>query len=259
MTSPRHHQNFRIDINADLGEQPEEMTRDIALMQMISSANIACGGHAGDADSMAAMVKAAIAAGIAIGAHPSYPDRENFGRTSLTMADDDFRATLLEQVNALNSIASGLNAEISHIKPHGALYNDLARDAALAETYCVLHKEYWPDIALMGLAHSEIAEQAEKQGIKFIAEAFIDRAYARQNALVPRGQKGAVIENNEGRWAQAQSIICDRLISLADGGMVKVAADSLCLHSDSPGALETAQYIASQCRKNHIAIGAPHG
>lgn len=246
-----------IDINADLGEDAMEETRDIALMQHISSCNIACGGHAGDAGSMARMLRAARAAGVAAGAHPSYPDREGFGRTSLDMALLDLIESLIAQVNALADIATELAIPLTHIKPHGMLYNDLADRPEMADAVAqALHRAF-PHLALVGLAHGAFEAAATKAGARFIAEGFVDRGYTSARRLVPRSQPGALITGDEARAAQALAIATGQPLTANDGSLIQVMAQSLCLHSDSPGSEQTALRIAKVMASKGISIKAP--
>lgn len=249
--------NRSIDLNADLGEQPEEQARDIALMRHISSCNIACGGHAGDEASMAVMLRAAKAADIAAGAHPSYPDRAGFGRVSLDMPLGALIGSLIEQVRALESVAAREGVALTHIKPHGMLYNDLAdrRDMALGVAEA-LHAAF-PNLAQVGLAHSASEDAARAVGARFIAEGFVDRGYTPVRRLVPRSQPGALIASDAERAAQAIAIAKGEPIAANDGSLIHVMAQSLCIHSDSPGAEQTALRIAGEMAVLGITIKAP--
>lgn len=249
--------NRSIDLNADLGEQPEEQARDIALMRSISSCNIACGGHAGDEASMAVMLRAAKAARIAAGAHPSYPDRAGFGRVSLDMPLPELIESLLEQVRTLQGVAAREGVTLAHIKPHGMLYNDLADrpDTALAVTQALYSA--FPHLALVGLAHSASEDAARHVGARFIAEGFVDRGYTPARRLVPRSQPGALIASDADRAAQAIAIATGQPIAANDGSLIHVMAQSLCIHSDSPGAEQTALRIADEMAVLGIKIKAP--
>ena len=246
-----------IDLNADLGEDPAEKARDIALMRHVSSCNIACGGHAGDAGSMARMLRAAWHAGVAAGAHPSYPDRAGFGRTSLDIALPALVESLLAQVGALSAIADELGIPLTHIKPHGALYNDLADRPDMADAVAAeLHRAF-PSLALVGLAHGVFAQAAAKAGARFIAEGFVDRGYTPARRLVPRSQPGALITSDDARAAQALAIATGQPLAASDGSLIHVVAHSLCIHSDSAGSEQTALRIAEVMASKGIAIKAP--
>lgn len=246
-----------IDLNADLGESTDaaDIGRDIAMLQYVSSANIACGGHAGDAETMKAMVNAARSAKVSIGAHPSYPDREGFGRRSIDIETPDLRSSLSQQIEALCRTARLHNTALTHVKPHGALYNDAADDSGLAQLIADLVKEVVPDAALVGLSGGAMAEAAKQAGLRFIAEGFIDRRYDAQGRLVPRSMAGAVIEEEEARIGQALALAKGAAIMAHDGTQIDIAADSLCLHSDSNGALNSAKHIHSALGQAGIAIG----
>ncbi|WP_373489239.1 5-oxoprolinase subunit PxpA [Blastomonas sp.] len=246
-----------IDINADLGEQPDEVARDLALMRHISSCNIACGGHAGDAESMATMLSAARDTGVAAGAHPSYPDRAGFGRTSMAIAAPDLAPQLIAQVGALAQIAADLGVPLTHIKPHGALYNDLADDEGLAHDIATALHRAFPHVALVGLAHGAFAAAAEQTGARFIAEAFIDRAYTPARRLVPRNQPGALIARDADRAAQATALALGKPVRAIDGSLVEITAHSLCIHSDSAGAEQTALRIAQEMISLGIIVCPP--
>ncbi len=232
-----------IDLNADLGEMPEAQARDIAILNMVSSCSIACGGHAGDAGSMAVMLAAAKARGVAAGAHPSYPDRAHFGRRSLDIAPHDLIASIAAQLAAFAQAARIGGCAMCHVKPHGALYNDMADDPVLAALIARACAYALPGTPLVGLAGSAAAQAAADAGLPFIAEAFVDRRYTPRGRLVPRSAPGAVIATPAGRAAQALALATGQPVRTADGGTLTIAADSLCLHSDSDAALESAAEI----------------
>lgn len=235
----------RIDVNADLGEG---MGTDEAILPLVSSANIACGGHAGDESTMRATVTAAVATGVRIGAHPGYPDRDGFGRTSMDLGDAALRRTLDEQLDALDRVTRAANTRIEYIKPHGALYHDatdcpeVARaivDAAATRRVAVMG---FAPLPRSGTATRETAFQraARERGVPFIAEAFVDRGYADDGTLIPRGTPGALLTGDAGA----------RAVALAH------AADSLCVHGDSPGAVQTAREVRDALVAAGIKIGA---
>lgn len=246
-----------IDLNADLGEQPEYEARDVALMQHISSCNIACGGHAGDPRSMALMLVAARDAGVAAGAHPSYPDRAGFGRTSMDIPPADLITSLVEQVRALERIAAEHAIPLTHIKPHGALYNDLADRPDMAEAVARALHDAFPGLALVGLAHGAFENAARSAGARYIAEGFVDRGYTAARRLIPRSQPGALIEGDDARAAQAIAIATGVPVIANDGSAVTILAQSLCIHSDSAGSEQTALRIAREMASIGIAIRAP--
>ncbi|WP_420605949.1 5-oxoprolinase subunit PxpA [Novosphingopyxis sp.] len=232
-----------IDLNADLGEMPESQDRDIAILDVVSSCNIACGGHAGDAASMAVMLEAAKTRGVATGAHPSYPDRENFGRRSLAIDGQALADSLREQIEAFADAARAAGCAVHHVKPHGALYNDMADDPVLARLVARTSAEALPGTPLVGLAESAVDTAARNAGLPFIAEAFVDRAYTSTARLVPRSEKGAVISELSARAAQALALATGKPIRASDGSELHLSAATLCLHSDSDAALQSAAAI----------------
>ena len=182
---------MKIDLNADLGEGGSS---DRALLQLVSSANIACGFHAGDAEMMLQSVRWAKAYGVAIGAHPSFPDRENFGRSAMQLPPETLYAQIIYQVGALKSLAESEGQSLVHVKPHGMLYNQAAADAGLADTIARAVKAVDAGLIVVGLANSESIRAAAHHGLKTREEVFADRGYLSSGALVPRGQPGALIE-----------------------------------------------------------------
>lgn len=243
-----------IDLNADLGEGEPN---DAALMPLVSSCNIACGGHAGDASSMRETLVLAKQHNVAAGAHPSYPDREGFGRKSLGMAHDHLRATLGKQIDMLKSIADDVGIHLKHLKPHGALYNDAAKDASLAHLIADVARTHLPDAQLVGPPASAMAGAAAQLGIGFIAEGFVDRAYTSGGALVARDQPGAMINHHQDRVAQALQIVQTRTVTTIEGDRIDLPAQTLCLHGDSPGAVISAQTIRAALKAEGIAVRAP--
>lgn len=243
-----------IDLNADLGEGGDY---DAGLLQIVSSCNVACGGHAGDERSMAETVRIALEHGVAIGAHPSYPDREGFGRTSGVLSGDALYESLTGQVTALVDIAAELGAGLTHLKPHGALYNDAADDAELADICARVAFETPGDVSLVGLPGSELHAAAANNGIAFIGEAFIDRAYTADGRLVPRAEAGAVHKNIDVVTAQALSLACNRCVHAVSGERVAIAADTLCIHGDTPGADAAARAVRAALEAHGINVRAP--
>ena len=242
-----------IDLNADLGEGDPF---DDELLQIVSSCNVACGGHAGDAESMARTVSAAIANGVAVGAHPGYPDREGFGRESRFMAGDALYESLTGQVTELSDIAAHLGARLTHVKPHGALYNDAVGDAALADIIARVTAEALGEPAFVGMANTELEFAAKRHGLNFIAEAFVDRAYEPDGTLVPRKEPGAVHEDLNVATTQAVRLAEDSETTARNGDTVKVRANTLCIHGDTPGAAEKARAVRDVLESHGVAIRA---
>ena len=242
-----------IDLNADLGEGDPY---DEGLLAVVSSCNIACGGHAGDADTMAATARFAIANGVAVGAHPAYPDREGFGRTSGFLAGDALYASLSDQVTALADIAAQLGTKLAHIKAHGALYNDAVADAGLAEVIARVTAEAPGSPGLVGMANTELQRAAERHGLPFIAEAFVDRAYEPDGTLVPRSEPGAVHSELSVVTTQAVSLAKDGRVTARNGEVIDAPADTLCIHGDTPGADEVARAVRDVLESRGVEIRA---
>jgi UPF0271 protein len=228
-----------IDLNADLGEGDPY---DLELLKIVSSCNIACGGHAGDAETMRSTLLFAMENDVSIGAHPSYPDREGFGRRSGYLSGEDLLDSLTQQINDLKTLAIDAGAELSHVKPHGALYNDAVNDRSLADVIARAISASVPDAAFVGLPDSELQQAAADHDLTFIAEGFIDRAYQDNGQLVPRTEPGAVHKNLELVLPQAVSLV----------GKV----DTLCIHGDTPGAAEAAAAVRTQLEKQGVTIRA---
>ena len=243
-----------LDLNADLGEinTPDGHASDAAILGVVSSASIACGGHAGDAATMTRAVTAAHENGVRIGAHPAYPDREGFGRTpGFAIAHEDLRDTLLQQVRALQSVAKANGARVAYIKPHGALYNDAVMDPALAGLIAGVAAEL--DLPLMGAPDSCLQQAATTP---FLAEGFIDRRYSASGHLVSRTEPGAVLATDAERLAQLESLARDRKVTTADGTTLPLACDTLCLHGDSLGAMATARAARARLEALGFAVSS---
>lgn len=242
-----------IDINADIGEGCGE---DAALLAVISSCSIACGGHAGDADTMARTVRDALANGVVIGAHPGYPDREGFGRESGFLHGDELYESLTEQVTALADIAAELGAPLSHVKPHGALYNDAIGDAKLADIIARVTAEAPSSPALVGMANTELDAAARRHGLRFVAEAFIDRAYEPDGTLVSRKEPGAVHEELSVVTTQAARLATEGRVTSRSGAEIAVRADTLCIHGDTPGAAAKARAVRDVLEAHGVEVRA---
>ena len=242
-----------MDINADIGEGCGE---DAALLTVISSCSIACGGHAGDTDTMARTVRDALANGVAIGAHPGYPDRAGFGRESGYMRGDELYESLTQQVEALADIAADLGAPLMHVKPHGALYNDAIGDAELADIIARVTAEAPSSPALMGMANTELDFAAQRHGLRFVAEAFIDRAYKRDGTLVSRTEHGAVHEDLNVATTQAVRLATEGRVTARSGEQISVRADTLCIHGDTPGAAAKARAVRDVLESHGVNIRA---
>jgi UPF0271 protein len=236
----------RIDLNADVGESfgPWPMGADEALMPLVSSVNVACGAHAGDPGTILRTVALAAEHGVAVGAHPGYPDLAGFGRRDLEMSETDLRASLVVQVGVVVAAARVAGTRVRHVKPHGALYNRAARDPVLAAVVAGAFAALDPGLVLVGLAGSRSLEAGRDAGLTVLAEAFADRRYEPDGSLRPRTLPGALL-GPEDAAEQAIAIVRDGRVTASDGSTVAVAADTLCVHGDSPGAAEIARAVRS--------------
>ena len=231
-----------IDLNADLGEG---MGDDGAILPFLTSANIACGLHAGGPGVMDRTVALALQHKVRIGAHPGYPDRENFGRTDMRLSDAELRALVLYQLGALDALVRARGGTMRHVKAHGALYNRAARDPALAKAFAEAVRNYRSDLILVGLAGSAQIEAAKAAGLQSEGEAFADRRYLPDGTLMPRSQAGSVLHDPAEAAAQAVQIAQQHEVTASDGSKVRVEAQTLCLHGDTPGAVQLAKAIAA--------------
>jgi len=245
-----------VDLNADLGESFGNYTigNDSILMDWVTSANIACGFHAGDPVVIARTVRTAIKKGIAIGAHPGYPDMQGFGRRSMKMSPEEVYDYLLFQVGALKAIAESEGGKLSHVKAHGALYNDAVRDAGLAEAITGACKAIDSSLIIYGLPNSEIENQAIKKGMRFALEAFADRAYYRDGTLVPRNLDGSVITGKKEVAERVAEMVISNHINTYDGGSLIIKPDTICLHGDNLHALDIAREIYTRLTESGVEI-----
>ena len=244
---------MQIDLNADLGEG---CGNDEALLALISSANVACGWHAGDAATMLQTVKWAMAHGVAIGAHPSFPDRENFGRTEMQRDPEAVYADVLYQIGALAAIVRAQGGQLHHVKPHGALYNQAARDPALAEAIVRAVRDFDSDLIFFGLAGSLMIRVARDAGLRVKEEVFADRGYNPDGSLVRRGTPGALHEDEEVALNQTLTMVREQRVRAIDGSWVPIRAETVCLHGDGAHALAFARRIRERLGAEGIAIRA---
>lgn len=234
-----------IDLNCDVGEM-EEMIDDgtqARLMRYITSANVACGGHAGEAEMMRATIEQAQAAGVAIGAHPGYEDRWNFGRVELLLSHEEIADSVYRQLVTLDEIASTCGARVVHVKPHGALYNQAARDAAVARAIADGVARWSSDVVMVGLAGSVMLLEFRDAGFLVAAEAFADRRYERDGKLRSRKLTDALLNGPNEAAAQALRIVEEGRVLTLKGEVVPLEAQTVCIHGDTPGALEIAEAV----------------
>lgn len=252
------HAPLRIDLNCDMGEYPEALVdgRQEALMRSVTSVNIACGWHAGDEGMMRATIEQALRHGVAIGAHPGYADRANFGRVELQLSVGEVADSVYEQVMALAKIAESCGARVAHVKPHGALYNQAARDRVLARAIAEGVARWNTGVVLVGLAESAMLEAFRAAGFAVAAEAFADRRYEADGSLRSRKFADALIGDPAEAAAQAVGIVERGSVIAWDGAEVRVSAETLCVHGDTAGAPEIAAVLNRGLRAAGIAVGA---
>ena len=244
----------RIDFNCDLGEGCGD---DAAIAPWLSSASIACGGHAGDAASMRAAVALCVEHGVAIGAHPSFRDRPHFGRRELPATPGQVDLLVRRQVETLAETCARAGARLQHVKPHGALYNMAARDDAIAEAVATAVRAVDPSLRLYALAGSRLVRAGRNAGLQVAAEAFAERRYASDGQLAPRELPGAVIGELGPALAQVRAMLREGAVPAIDGSRVPVDADTLCLHGDRKNAADFARGLRIALETEGITVTAP--
>ncbi len=249
----------RIDLNCDLGESfgAWRMGEDAALLELVSSANIACGFHAGDPVIMQQTVGLAVARGVAIGAHVSLPDLQGFGRREMRVSADEVYAMTLYQLGALSAFCRVAGTRLAHVKPHGALYNMAARERILAEAIARAVQAFEPRLTLFGLAGSALIEAGKALGLPVAAEAFADRRYLADGSLQPRSEAGAVIADPAAAVTQALGIVRDGTVITAHGEPLTLQADTLCLHGDGAQAVQLARQLRAALEDAGVRIALP--
>ncbi len=249
---------LRIDLNSDVGESFGAWTLgdDAELIPLVTSANVACGFHAGDPRVIERTVGLAAASGVAVGAHPAYPDLAGFGRRALGMSAADLEAAVLYQVAAVAGFAHAAGVELRHVKAHGALYNVAARDRAVAGAIARGVRRFSGDLVLVGLAGSALLEAGHEEGLTVAAEAFADRAYEPDGSLRPRHLSGAVLHDPQQAAHQALGIVRDGGVRTSDGSWFPVRADTLCIHGDTPGAPIVARAVGDALRAAGVRVAS---
>ncbi|MDA3454011.1 MULTISPECIES: LamB/YcsF family protein [Acinetobacter] len=245
-----------VDLNSDLGESfgSWKMGNDDQILPVVTSANIACGFHAGDPLGILKTVRKAAELGVTIGAHVSYPDLVGFGRRNMDLSRDELIADVLYQISALDGLAKVAGSKVQYVKPHGALYNTIAHDQAQAAAVIDAIKMYNPELVLVALAGSNLVEQARAAGLKVVSEAFADRAYNSDGSLVSRRLEGAVLHDPAFVASRVVSMLKNGGVESIDGVFTPIQADTICLHGDTDGALEMSAAIKAELLKNNIEI-----
>jgi UPF0271 protein len=240
-----------IDLNCDMGEGAGQ---DAELLPLITSANVACGFHAGGPEVMRQTVRLARKHGVAVGAHPSYPDRSGFGRRFMAASTDEVRDDVTYQIGALWAFCRAEGVPLTHVKAHGALYNAAAQDRALARAICEATRDVDPTLVMVCLARSPMAEVARELGLRCAEEAFADRAYTSSGTLVPRGTPGAVIRDPEKVAERVSMMAREHRVVAIDGSAIPIDAGTICVHGDTPGAARLVAAIRSRLEADGVAV-----
>lgn len=259
MPKPATTSKHSVDLNCDLGEYDSlsQGENDAAIMPYISSCNIACGGHAGNQAVIEQTVKLANKHQVQIGAHPAYPDKANFGRKKMHIPAGELTAILRDQIQLVQAVADKQNAVLSHVKPHGALYNQAADDLNLAVLLAEVIAEQNSGLMFYGLAHSAMAQAAVEVGIPFVAEGFVDRAYTSNRTLQARSESGAVIDDAEVMLTRVINLLNTGQIETTTGDKITLNVQTLCLHGDHAGAADTAKILHQGIISAGFQIMAP--
>lgn len=248
-----------VDLNCDMGESfgAWQMGNDAALMDYVSSVNVACGFHAGDASVIRKTVETAITKNVAVGAHPSFPDLQGFGRREMKMSAQEIFDIVLYQVAALKGICEAAGAALHHVKPHGALYNQAATDKIIAEAIAKAVKAIDEKLILYGLSNSFLISEAERLNLKCASEVFADRSYQSDGTLIKRSLPNALIQDTDEAVEQVLKMITERKVTTTADEEISIKAETICIHGDGAHALEFARAIHRALEKNDIKIAAP--
>lgn len=249
----------RIDLNADVGESFGAWPKgdDESLLRIVTSANAACGWHAGDPATMRQTVRLCARHGVALGAHPGFADLQGFGRREMRLAPDEVADLVTYQVGALHGFARAEGLALAHVKPHGALYNIAARDATIAAAIAHAVRALDPTLALFGLAGSAMLAAADSVGIRAVSEAFPDRHYLADGSLVPRSRPDALVRDAEEAVARGVRMATEGIVRSVDGADVALRPDTLCIHGDAPGAAVLALRLRAALEAAGVDVAAP--
>ncbi|MDR0225565.1 MAG: LamB/YcsF family protein [Burkholderiaceae bacterium] len=249
---------MKMDLNSDLGESlgAWRMGDDAAMLDIVSSANVACGFHGGDPAGILETLKAAQGRGVMVGAHVSYPDLVGFGRRNMDVASSDLVASIIYQIGALQGLAQAAGTRVRYVKPHGALYNTIAQDRRQAGDVIAAIRAIDPSLVLVALAGSPLIDWARDAGLTVVAEAFADRGYTPEGALVSRREPGAVLHDVDQIAERMLTLVRDGVVRAVDGSLVRIAADSICVHGDSPGAVAIARHLRERFEREGVRISS---
>lgn len=248
---------MQIDLNADLGESfgPWTMGDDAAMLQIVDSANIACGGHASDPETMFTTLRLAKQRGVIVGAHPGFNDREGFGRREIAMPPEAIGRMIAAQIGALIAVAALVPVPVRYVKPHGALGNLAARDMDVAQAICAVVQQIDPALAILAISGTCMEQAARSAGVPVFSEIFADRGYLSSGQLVPRGTEGAMIHDAEFAADRLITFLRSGRMPVLDGAPITLAAQSICVHGDSPGAVQMARTIRQRLRSEGVELG----
>ena len=252
---------YKIDLNSDLGESfgAYKIGRDTDIVPLVSSANVACGFHAGDPTVMSRTVALCKESGTAVGAHPGFDDLQGFGRRNMSVSPEDAKNMIVYQVGALDAFCRASGVRLQHVKPHGALYNMAAKDKKLADAICRGIYDYDPSLILMGLAGSEMIASAKEIGLPYASEVFADRAYEDDGTLVARTKPGAMIEDEDEAVERVVTMIKTHTVKTISGKTIEIVPDSVCVHGDSQKALDFVLKIRKALTAEGVEIAALKG
>lgn len=242
---------MQVDLNCDVGEG---MITDEQIIPLITSANIACGFHAGDIDTIKRTIELCLKHKVAIGAHPSWPDKDNFGRKEMQLSSTELSDIILEQLKIISSVTKEQGATLHHVKPHGALYNQSAKDPLIASTIAKAVKDYDHSLILFGLSGSHSITEAKKQGLKPASEVFADRTYMDDGSLTPRSQHNALIKDETKAVQQALQMITQQTVTTISGKIIPIITDTICLHGDGTNAVIFAKAVSTALKQSNIDI-----
>lgn len=249
---------MKIDLNSDLGESlgTWRMGDDAAMLDIVSSANVACGFHAGDPAGVLRTLREAQSRGVMVGAHVAYRDLLGFGRRNMDVESADLIADVIYQIGALKGLATAAGTSVRYVKPHGALYNTIAHDARQARDVITAIREVDASLVLVALAGSPLLAWAQDQGLRVLAEAFADRAYTSAGALVSRRDPGAVLHDPTLIAERMLRLVSDGVVEAIDGSLIRLQADSICVHGDSPGAVAIARHLRDRFEQAGVTVAA---
>lgn len=245
-----------MDLNADVGETIDDIpcSNDAILIPLMTSVNIACGGHGGNLESISSALALAKHNNVTVGAHPSYPDRLNFGRRTIDLKQNELRETITDQLHYLKKLCDQLEVKISYVKAHGALYNDMFNESEIADWFLEAIENFDPNLAILGQPRGALAKRANDRGVRYFQEGFSDRRYQIDGSLKPRSHENAVLEKPLEIAAQGYLIASKRQVISDSGDQISLEVDSICIHGDNPASIDAARNLRDRLREAKIPI-----